>query len=342
MLNRRIAYVPLNIVKDVVENELMFSGECIGYRSMWSRLKQDYHLNVKRSDVLLAMRTLDPDGINLRKAHRLKRRIYCVPGPNFVWHVDGYDKLKQFGLCIHAAIDGYSRRILWLEVGLTNNNPRTIAEYYLETIKEIGCVPRLVRANCGTENSIISFLQPLFRHNNRDNMAGVRSFLYGKSTTNQKIESFWGIHRRQGIHWWICTLKDLRDCGRFDPLNKIHVECLRFCCTSVLQAELDRIAQNWNTHQIGQQRNTVLPCGKPDVMYFVPEMYGSNQYGVKADVVDVNLCKEMYAVPKQICTREFEELAHLLKPDIVAPRNAEEAISLYTTVVSLYNQSMNL
>lgn len=34
LLNRRIAYVPFNIVKDIVENELLFSGDCIGYRSM--------------------------------------------------------------------------------------------------------------------------------------------------------------------------------------------------------------------------------------------------------------------------------------------------------------------
>lgn len=28
-------------------------------------------------------------------------------GPNFLWHVDGYDKLKQFGFAIHGAIVGY-------------------------------------------------------------------------------------------------------------------------------------------------------------------------------------------------------------------------------------------
>ena len=44
-----------------------------------------------------------------------------VPGPNFIWHIDGYDKLKPYGFCIHGAVDGYSRRILWLEVGPSNN-----------------------------------------------------------------------------------------------------------------------------------------------------------------------------------------------------------------------------
>ena len=28
-------------------------------------------------------------------------------GPDFVWHLDGYDKLKPYGFAIHAAIDGW-------------------------------------------------------------------------------------------------------------------------------------------------------------------------------------------------------------------------------------------
>lgn len=52
------------------------------------------------------MQTIDPDGINIRKAHRMERRKYRINGPNNVRHVDGNDKLKPYGLCIHGAIDG--------------------------------------------------------------------------------------------------------------------------------------------------------------------------------------------------------------------------------------------
>ena len=47
---------------------------------------------------------------------RLKRSQYYACGPNFIWHVDGYDKLKQFVFCIHGSSDAFSRKILWLEV----------------------------------------------------------------------------------------------------------------------------------------------------------------------------------------------------------------------------------
>ena len=48
-----------------------------------------------------------------------------------MWHLDGFDKLKPFRFAIHSAIDGYSRRILGLKVGQTNNDPRLIASCYL-------------------------------------------------------------------------------------------------------------------------------------------------------------------------------------------------------------------
>ena len=73
-------------------------------------------LNVKRDMVLDIMRIIDPDGIERRKRRRLIRRKYNAPCPNFIWYVDGYDKLKPFGFAIHGAIDGYSRRVLWIEV----------------------------------------------------------------------------------------------------------------------------------------------------------------------------------------------------------------------------------
>ena len=39
----------------------------------------------------------------------------------------GYDKLKPYGFPIHGAVDGFSRRILWLEVTRSNNDPKVVA-----------------------------------------------------------------------------------------------------------------------------------------------------------------------------------------------------------------------
>ena len=78
-----------------------------------------------------------------------------------MWHVDGNDKLKKFGFCIHGCIDGldiqislctlslaavvhvyysysYSRKVLWLKLSSTNNDPRVIVQYFLDTVAERG------------------------------------------------------------------------------------------------------------------------------------------------------------------------------------------------------------
>ena len=184
-------YSPLQEVADIIRKEIELSGQCVGYRSMWRRLIYDYKLNVKRNDVMRLMKEIDVEGVSLRKAHRLNRRMYSAKSPNFVWHVDGYDKLKPFGLCIHGAIDGYSRQIMWLEVGTSNNDPKIIANYYLETVKNVGYAPRILRADSGTENLIISLLHPLLRLDHQDSMSGTKSFMYGRSTANQRIEAWW-------------------------------------------------------------------------------------------------------------------------------------------------------
>ena len=73
---------------------------------------------------------------------------------------------------IHGAMDGYSRRIMWLDVDSTNNNPETIEKYYIDTVASHGLVPKIVRANRGTENSKISFfLQPFLKNMHNDCMA---------------------------------------------------------------------------------------------------------------------------------------------------------------------------
>ena len=33
-----------------------------------------------------------------------------------MWHIDGWDKLKPYGFAVHGAMDGYSRKLLWLKV----------------------------------------------------------------------------------------------------------------------------------------------------------------------------------------------------------------------------------
>ena len=83
--------------------------------------------------------------------------------PNFIWHIDGHDKLKPLEFSVHGCVDGFFQRLLWLEIGPTNKNPEGIAKFYLDTVKQLGGVPQKIRSDPGTENSVIEPLHNFLR-----------------------------------------------------------------------------------------------------------------------------------------------------------------------------------
>ncbi|KAL5489557.1 hypothetical protein EMCRGX_G018664, partial [Ephydatia muelleri] len=103
----------------------------------WRLLETKYGFSVQRSTVMMLLAIADPNGTAQRKQHKLQRRIYQNKGPNWCWHMDGYDKLKPFGFPIHACIDGFSRKVLWLEVATTNNDPYVVAHFYLHAVLKL-------------------------------------------------------------------------------------------------------------------------------------------------------------------------------------------------------------
>ena len=105
------------------------------------------------------MNILDPEEVELRARRRLKWRQYITKGPNHLWHIDGYDKLKPFGFCIHGAINGFSWLILWLDVRYTNNDPTVISKYFVDCVRQLGGTARVRRADCGTENGYVAAVQ---------------------------------------------------------------------------------------------------------------------------------------------------------------------------------------
>ena len=98
----------------------------------------DHSVVVAKETIRYALRILYPEDVDERLRHRLQRRQYKGKGPNLLWHIDGFDKLKPYGFCLRRGIDGYSRRILWLEVGISNTEPAFIAKYFVDCVKAVG------------------------------------------------------------------------------------------------------------------------------------------------------------------------------------------------------------
>ena len=144
-----------------------------------------------------------------------------ILGPNHCWHADGYDKLKPYGIPIYGAIDGFSRKIIWLKVVRTNNNPLVPAYHYLTTVSRIKKCPSILRTDCGTETGIMAAIHSFFHQDEN-------AHKYGKSTTNQRIENWWSHSKKGYMSWVINFFKDLVGSGKFILGNYLHMECAWF------------------------------------------------------------------------------------------------------------------
>lgn len=85
----------LQEVVEAVEAELKGSGSLLGYRAMHQRLVNHHRFTTTREVVLHALQIFDPEGVELRSRQRLRRRLYRCKGPNYLWHIDGYDKYSN-------------------------------------------------------------------------------------------------------------------------------------------------------------------------------------------------------------------------------------------------------
>ena len=127
--------------------------------------------------------------------------------------MDGNDRLRPFDFYVHGCIDGFKRKIIWLQVANTNKNPAVIAYYFLKKGEAFNGTATKIRADLGSENSYVYGIQTFFRINDNDEFSGNRSFQYGKSTSNQHIESWWSVYKRDTIQKYLDCFKDFLDCG---------------------------------------------------------------------------------------------------------------------------------
>ena len=121
-LNRK-RNVSNTVLVGMIKNELQTSLSNVGYRQMTENICLKYGVCVSREVVRKALKHLDPEGVEEIKYKVMKRRVYWSQGPGDVYHIDGNDKLKPWGFCIHGCVDGFSRKFLWLVVSSSNNDP---------------------------------------------------------------------------------------------------------------------------------------------------------------------------------------------------------------------------
>lgn len=173
---------------------------------------------------------IDPAGKHVHLKRRLQRTVYNVPGPNYIWHIDGYAKLSRFGFSISGCIDGASKFIIWLEVAFSNQLPQVTLSHYANAVMKHGCLPSVTRTDFGSENPLVAACQQTF--------LGDDSYINGPSTGNQRIERFWGNMHLGGMKFWTDLFKSLKIVGKYDSSNTFQISCAHFVFGAMNQKSL--------------------------------------------------------------------------------------------------------
>ena len=148
-LNRRLRYfdirytdtdVAVDEAEEAITREIEGPGRRLGYSAMQKKLRQVYNLRVPRDLVHAVMNNVDPDALEERALcfkKKKKKGHFTTRGTNWVHSLDGHDKLmgyqnNTFPIAVYGCIDTCSRKLPWMKVWMTNNDPHVIGRFYLK------------------------------------------------------------------------------------------------------------------------------------------------------------------------------------------------------------------
>ena len=201
---------------------------------------------VQHNRVRTALREVDPTNSLLRWGLVARRRVYSVPGPNSLWHIDGHHALIRWRMVTHGGIDGYSRLIVYLQCS-DNNRSETVTTLFCEAVERYG-LPSRVRADMGGENVGVGDLMEERRGRDRG------SFIAGRSVHNTRIERLWRDVYYAVIQTFYALFYYLESMGYLDVESEVDLFCLHFVYLPRVNHALNEFSVAYNNHSLRTER----------------------------------------------------------------------------------------
>uniref|UniRef100_A0A6Q2XMV9 Resolvase HTH domain-containing protein n=1 Tax=Esox lucius TaxID=8010 RepID=A0A6Q2XMV9_ESOLU len=189
-IKSRLPHAGYQIVKGCLEAE--------GHHVQWTRLKASMH-------------RVDTEGI--------LSRMTSMGCPHFLQHIDNNHKLIRYNMVIFGGIDGYLRKIMYLNAG-SNNTANTALQFFLDGVRRFGWPYNLIDP-WGT-------------------------FL----CSNCRIERLWRDIWTGVTHIYYDVLHSLEEDGSLDISDNLHLFCAQYTFLPRLKADLAKFSAGWNDHPI--------------------------------------------------------------------------------------------
>lgn len=258
-------------------------------------------IRVTRQAVRNSIHRVDHLNVVKRRRSVIKRRIYSVPHPNYIWHIDGHHKLIRWRFVIHGSIDGFSRTITYLGCS-DNNRSQTVLGLFHDAVNQFG-LPHQVRSDHGGEN--VAVWRNMIAAHNHD----FSCVLTGSSVHNQRVERLWRDVRRCVVSTFADTFRKLESDGFLDPLNEVDLYCLHFVFLPRIQRCVTEFRESWNHHTLSSEGNMT-----PYQLFYegMNHIVTNNDYSLESNVgsnVDIDTSGEHVTVPRM----KFVPCASLLQ-----------------------------
>ena len=162
-------------------------------------------------------------------------------------NIDGHHKLIRWKMVTHAAIDGYSRLIVFLKCS-DNNKSSTVYQNFLEAVSTYG-LPSRIRTDQGRENTLIA------QHMLENRGLNRASVLTGSSVHNQRVERLWRDMHDCVTKLFYRLFYYLEELGILNPDDDVHIFALRFVYLPRINQALSTFKNGWNSHGIRTEHN---------------------------------------------------------------------------------------
>ena len=265
--------------------ELITNGPGRSYGIRWAthHLRRILGYHARYTDVADALREFDPAGVRSRTPglYKLPRQEnYITAGPNEIWSCDGHDKLRTFSFQVYAAVDAYSRKILWIYCGNANRSSICVLNQYIQAVKHHSICPSAIRVDKGKETVLMAAAQHTFYLEalavdtaisglDMDPEATdiTNTTFWGTSPRNVRIERLWFQTKHETLGSYIRLFQLFQKSGLFNgSLPDLIV--IQFVFMPILRQELVHFMDTHNEYPIRRQAERAYHIrGVPNQLY---------------------------------------------------------------------------
>ncbi|CAC5416694.1 unnamed protein product [Mytilus coruscus] len=95
--------------------------------------------------------------------------------------------------------------------------------------------------------------------------------------------------------------------------------------------ELKIVVRTWNSHKLRSMKNVMTPCGRPELLYNLPELCGADNYLYVVKEAEIAVCEQACTKTSIICDQNVFDLCiyEMEENNWTEAACASEGIDLY-------------